>query len=200
MGKKKKNNLDLSTKAYLIGMVSVRWEMLTNTVLSINSNADLNVVEEIAKRDSVITDMQAKSDSFEVANSSTFETLTDGKPVEEVIENEHPAAEPWIGLSFSLRAENLFLRSEIDSLERQRTALNNLVQTKNDELANVRSSLLFQTARADSLNTIVIAIPSAPPKEKFLFFNLPSRKTSFIVGTIVGVVGYIAFDKAVGGN
>jgi len=49
MEKKDTDNLDISPKASLIGMVSVKWEMLANVILSINSGVDVRLVEEVSK-------------------------------------------------------------------------------------------------------------------------------------------------------
>ena len=49
MKRKNTNNLDLSPKASLLGMVSVKWRMLANMILSINSDINSKLVEELAK-------------------------------------------------------------------------------------------------------------------------------------------------------
>ncbi len=155
---------------------------------------------DIASRDSVIEGMQAAVVEIEVVNDSTFDALTGGEGVEQVVEENVSQAAPWIRLSFTLRDENSLLRLLGDSLTSQVTAFETRDSTRVTEITSLRAGLSFQTVRADSLHVIVLAIPEGPPKEKFLFFNLPSRKTSFIVGTIAGVVGFVLFDKYAGGN
>ena len=73
--------------------------------------------------------------------------------------------------------------------------------TRLGTITSLQTSLRIETQRADTLQAIVLQIPMAPPSDKiFGIISLPSRKTSFVVGTIVGAVGSILLDKWIGNN
>jgi len=154
----------------------------------------------IEDRDGTIEELQTIAEEVEVANDSTFDELTGGEGVEQVVEENVPQAAPWIRLTFSLRSENSTLRQLNGEFRQQVLDFERRDVTRLTEITSIRAGLSFQTTRADSLHVIVLSIPEGPPKEKFLFFNLPSRKTSFIVGTIFGVIGFVVFDNYMAGG
>ena len=170
---------------------------------------------EILARDTIIQELSdttaaiaARRDSAETENDAEFQRLTDGEDEKTVVEQSASVAVPWIRLTFRLREENDLFAQEVTSLGRsidkfKRTVID--LETRDRkrliEINSWQFTAQTQQTRADSLQTIVMSIPEGPPREKFLFFNLPSRKTSFIVGGILGVVGYLAFDNYLkGGN
>ncbi len=149
----------------------------------------------IAERDTTIAELSLVSDSSAAANDSTFSDLTGDESEGEIVAANVPSAEPWIRFTFRLREENNALDRQIKEF---RSQVKDFKRKDLDRLSEISSWTLIartQRFRADSLHTIVINIPEGPPKEKFLFFTLPSRKTSFIAGGIVGVVGFIIFDN-----
>jgi len=154
----------------------------------------------IEDRDGTIEELQTIAEEVEVANDSTFDELTGGEGVEHVVEENVPQAAPWIRLTFSLRSENSTLRQLNGEFRQQVLDFERRDVTRLTEIGSLRAGLSFQTTRADSLHVIVLSIPEGPPREKFLFFNLPSRKTSFIVGSIVGVIGFLIFDNYMAGG
>ena len=76
------------------------------------------------------------------------------------------------------------------------TQQDELIKSKNDEIFNLRFAMqkkdtviALLTMSRDSLQTIVKNIPPAPKNPNKMFgITLPSRTTSFIAGTIVGIV------------
>ena len=154
----------------------------------------------IEDRDFTIKELQTKTEEVEVANDSTFDELTDGKDVDQVVEENVPQAEQWIRFTFNLRDETSLLRQQNVLFGQQIVSFEQRDIARITEITSLRAGLTFQTVRADSLHVIVLNIPEGPPKEKFLFFNLPSRKTSFIVGSIVGVIGFLLFDNYMAGS
>lgn len=173
-----------------------------------------SLTTEIAERDTVIQELQEateviaiRRDSAETENAAEFKRLTDGEDKATVVEQSSPAAEPWIRLTFRLREENSLFAQEAASLRAsiaqfERTVVDFEERDRNRlvEINSWQFTAQTQQSRADSLHTIVLNIPQGPPKEKFLFFSLPSRKTSFIVGTVVGVIGFVIFDKYIAGG
>lgn len=122
-------------------------------------------------------------------NQDLMDSLTEEYGLDTIpVESLPPVVQPWVKLSFALRSEIDSLNAEIE-LASQRIDL--LVR----ETTSLRSSLVLQTQRADSLAVVISLIPEAPPQEKFLFFRLPSRKASFLIGTALGVVGGIAVEN-----
>lgn len=85
----------------------------------------------------------------------------------------------------------------IDGLEEENVALTENVSAANQLIATLQTqsdlfqnSLTLETTRADSLATIVAAIPEPPsnPNRVFGFIPKPSRTQTFILGTLVGGV------------
>ena len=85
----------------------------------------------------------------------------------------------------------------IDELEEENVALKDNVSAANQLIATLQiqsdlfqTSLTLETTRADSLATIVAAIPEPPsnPNRVFGFIPKPSRTQTFILGTLVGGV------------
>lgn len=139
---------------------------------------------------------------LEARNDSIFDEITEGvEDVEEAVAAAPEPAKPWVRLSFSLRNENLELRNEVDLLHMQ---INNFEIRDNARLGTIaalEATVIFQKERADSLEAIVLAIPDAPPREKLLgIIPLPSRKTSFVVGAVVGVVTTAVIIEGLSGN
>jgi hypothetical protein len=160
-----------------------------------------SLVGEVRGRDLLISDLRDRTKEIEVANDSTFATLTQGRDEETVVREEHPVAVPWIRLTFSLRKENSLLSKQIDVFRVQRTSFEELDATRLTTIMAWETGFNLQRARADSLQQIVINIPDAPPTEKlFGIIPLPSRQTSFIVGAVVGVVLYTVANNALAGG
>ena len=151
---------------------------------------------EIAERNDEIGDLQDRAEVIIVATDSTFDALTAGQDVETVVEENVPQAEPWIRLAYDLRDANGILITANIKFSEQVFDLEQRDVERVTAADALRAGLMFQTQRADSLHIIVLNIPTGPPTEKLLgFIPLPSRQTSFIIGGITAIVGYIAFDK-----
>jgi hypothetical protein len=137
-----------------------------------------------------IKELQRPADSLAKITDATFLKLTQGRPMEQVLEKSPPAADPWIRLSFvqheeilNLRLQNSLLVAAKDSLKKANTSLLTSVQS-------AKSAFEIERQRADSLQGVVNLIPPPPPKERFLgFIPLPSRKASLLIGMGLGVVG-----------
>lgn len=79
--------------------------------------------------------------------------------------------------------------SIIETQETTITTQENQIQELETVIRNKDLSISFLTASRDSLQTIVLNIPSAPKNPNRMFgIKLPSRKTSFVVGTVAGIV------------
>ncbi len=168
---------------------------------SANERADRLTIE-VQERGERITELEARTEEIEVANDSTFVALMQGRDEETVVREEHPVAAPWIRLTFSLRKENSLLTQQIVEFRQQVKDFEKRDSARLTTIMAWETGFNLQQARADSLQRIVINIPKGPPKEKlFGIIPLPSRQTSFIVGTIVGVVLYtVANNSLAGGN
>ena len=179
-------------------------QQLADSAVSVADSANLradSLTIEVQERDSRITELESRTEEIEIANDSTFSALTQGRDEETVVYEEHPAAEPWIRLTFSLRKENSLLTQQNDLFRQQSTDFERRDAARVRTIMALRTGLNFQEARADSLQQIVINIPKGPPTKKlFGIIPLPSRQTSFIVGTIVGVVLYTVANNALAGG
>lgn len=132
------------------------------------------------------------------ANDSTFMDLTQERPMDEVIEREHPRSAPWIRLSFELKSETILLYDANALLSAEVFELEESMTLAKAESLSLRSSLARQTQRADELYTQLMAVPDAPPTEKLLgFIPLPSRKSSFLFGAIAGVTTTVVIATVV---
>lgn len=174
----------------------------TDSVIAVVEIADErsdSLTLEIADRNDEIESLQVRTEVIAVANDSTFDALSAGQDVETVVEENVPQAEPWIRLAFGQRDQmGLLIRQNIVFSE-QIFALEQRDVERVTAADALRAGLVFQTQRADSLHVIVLSIPTGPPKERLLgFIPLPSRQTSFIIGGITAIVGYLAFDNWLG--
>ena len=176
---------------------------ITDSAIAVAEHASIEaneLTDRLGNRDSIIQAIQSRREEFEVKNDSTFNELTEGQNVDDVVAQEHPTAEPWIRLTFSLISEVDMLREQVDLFEYQTFLFEQRDVARQTEIRSLRAGLTFQTARGDSLEVIVFNIPGPPPKERFLLIPLPSRKTSFLAGGIVGTVVYIFLDKFIRDN
>lgn len=160
-----------------------------------------SVTIEIQHRDERITELELETEIIAVSNDSTFDALTDGRPENEVVADNLPVVAPWIHLTFSLREENSALNQRIKLLGSQVIDFKRRDVDRLTTIMSLRTAVKLQTARADSLDVIVIGIPPAPPTEKFLgIIPLPSRKTSLIIGTVLGVVVIKTIEQILAGG
>ena len=175
---------------------------------SLNARTDsviaiVDIAEERA--DSLTTEIDERTDEIEtlqdrveviiVATDSTFDALTAGEDVETVVEENVPQAEPWIRLAYDLRDANGILITANIKFSEQVFDLEQRDVERVTAADALRAGLVFQTFRADSLEATIFSIPEGPPKERLLgFIPLPSRQTSFILGGVTAIVGYIFFD------
>lgn len=177
---------------------------LADSAIAVADSANLradSLTIEVEERDSLITELEQRTEEIEVANDSTFSALTQGRDEKTVVEEEHPAAEPWIRLTFSLRKENSLVIQQNDLFRQQRTDFERRDAFRVRTIMALRTGLNFQEDRADSLQQIVINIPKGPPKEKlFGLIPLPSRQTSFIVGAVVGVIAIMTLQNSLSGG
>jgi len=114
----------------------------------------------------------------------------------------------------SLRSETDSLRKTIkDSTEMARVIIpkldsviskqDTLIAQHKNEIANLRISLTKKdtiisklTLSRDSLQTVTQKLPEAPKNPNKMFgITLPSRTTSFIAGTLVGIVAITAIKR-----
>lgn len=179
-------------------------QQLADSAVAVADSANLradSLTVEVQERDDRITELMVITEEIEVANDSTFATLTQGRDEETVVYEEHPVAEPWIRLTFSLREENSLLTRQNDLFRSQTIDFDRRDAARLTTIMALRTGFNFQKTRADSLQEVVINIPKGPPKEKlFGIIPLPSRQTSFIIGTIVGVVLYTVANNALAGG
>lgn len=153
-----------------------------------NARAD-TLTGEIKERDKRIEELEEETRISTAATDSTFDALTGGLPETAVVAANPSSAEAWIRLTFSLRETNSLLLRRIVLFEVQVHDFEQLDEERLTTIIALRSSLNFQTARADALEVTVKSAPSSPPKERFLgFIPLPSRKTSLLVGIGLGLV------------
>lgn len=91
--------------------------------------------------------------------------------------------EPVVAYIDGLEEENTALKDNV-------TAANTLIFTLQSQNDLLSTSLALQTTRADSLATVVAAIPEPPknPNKVLGFIPKPSRTQTFILGTVVGGV------------
>tara|TARA_S200002703_G_scaffold158822_1_gene170249 strand:- start:1505 stop:2152 length:648 start_codon:yes stop_codon:yes gene_type:complete len=82
------------------------------------------------------------------------------------------------------------LEQENDALKENVSAANQLIATLENQNQLFQTSLTLETTRADSLASIVAAIPEPPPNpNKVLgFIPKPTRTQTFLLGTLVGGV------------
>ncbi|HUU88116.1 MAG TPA: hypothetical protein VMX17_10235 [Candidatus Glassbacteria bacterium] len=156
----------------------------------------------IDRQKAEIDSIKKMKDSIVVRNDSTFENLTGGETnVENVVSSEPPQAEPWIRLSFSFWEQIAIMQEETELLGNQIDSLVVRDSLRLRTISLLQTSLSLQTQRGDSLQTIVLKIPPAPPTEKFLgIISLPSRKTSLIIGAVGGTLSFMALDSWLGNN
>ena len=178
--------------------LNARTDSVVAEAAAATDRADLLTIA-IADKDDIIEDLQERTEEIAVANDSTFAALTHGNDVNEVVAENAPQAEPWIRLTFGqndqiglLIEQNIVFSEKVWDLEQR--------DVERVTAANaLRAGLAYQIQRADSLQTIVLNIPSGPPKERLLgFIPLPSRQTSFWAGAIGGVITYIVVDQWLG--
>lgn len=171
----------------------------TDSVIAIVETSDEradSLTFEITERDDEIENLQDRAEVIIVATDSTFGALTSGQDVETVVEENVPQAEPWIRLVYGLHEVNGILIQANIKFSEQVFDLEQRDKERVIAADALRAGLMFQTQRADLLQIIVLNIPTGPPIEKLLgFIPLPSRQTSFILGGITAIVGYITFDK-----
>lgn len=157
-----------------------------------NARAEV-LTGEIVERDKRIDELEEETRISTEATDSTFDAMTGGQSESVVVAANPASAEAWIRLTFRLRETNSLILRRIVLFEVQ---VHDFEQRDEERLSTIialRSSLTFQTARADSLEVTVKSIPDAPPTEKFLgLIPLPSRKTSLLVGIGLGLVAAFA--------
>jgi len=147
------------------------------------------------ERKAAILDAEARAarrqnEKLAAANDSIFEELTDGASEEEVLANANPVAKPWIEYALNLRRENASLKLEVDLLGSRVDNLEDVNAAQKLQISGLETALAAQTARADSVTLVLRNLPEPPPTEKILgIIPLPNRKTSLIVGVVVGAVG-----------
>lgn len=158
-------------------------------------------INQIEQQQKEISDLQGRIDISETQNDAVFTELTHEQDVETVVDEFPPAAEVWIRFSFNLREENILLKRQIEAFKVQIIGFRDLDLTRQAESSDLRTALANQTARADSLQLVILSIPPAPPKEKFLgIIPLPSRKTSLYIGAGLGVLAHIALNNFLAGG
>jgi len=82
------------------------------------------------------------------------------------------------------------IEEENKALKENVSAANQLIATLQNQNELFQTSLTLETTRADSLATIVAAIPEPPknPNKVLGFIPKPTRTQTFILGTLVGGV------------
>lgn len=130
-------------------------------------------------------------------NDSLFVEVTEGATtVEEALENTPEITHPWVELAFSLYQENSGLKEEIGLWKLQIDNLERRDVERVKTIVALENAVFFQTERADSLESVILNMPEGPPSEKlFGIIPLPSRKTSLIVGAIIGAFGTYTIVK-----
>ena len=81
------------------------------------------------------------------------------------------------------------LKTQLNITEQIVTDQKQIITTKDEQLRLTNVALGLATQRGDSLQTILTQMPKTPKNpNKFLGIPLPSRKTTFAVGLLTGVI------------
>ncbi|MEK9767359.1 MAG: hypothetical protein VW683_00445 [Betaproteobacteria bacterium] len=85
------------------------------------------------------------------------------------------------------------LETRVDTLEAEITSLRGALDVSNSQLLVWESKFDLEQQRADSLQVVINTFPTDVPDPDRLFgiIRLPSRTSSFVVGTALGVIGGI---------
>jgi hypothetical protein len=172
-------------------------QVVANAALARADTADAHaaiLTVHITERDSTIAKLKQQATVVHGANDSTFASLTHGQP-ESTVVAQNPGSAAWIHITFRLREENDLLRVTNDMLSVQVVELQQRDSLRLTSIMELKKSVASLQERGDSLQVIVSSIPTAPPREKFLFIPLPSRKMSLFVGVGLGVVGSALVNK-----
>jgi hypothetical protein len=88
------------------------------------------------------------------------------------------------------------LKSQVIATDSINVYQKQIIDTQNQQSQLLQHALYASTNRGDSLQTILSAIPPTPQNPNRIFgIKLPSRKTSFLVGTTVGIVSGLILLK-----
>lgn len=118
--------------------------------------------ESAAQSRSVIQDLRARAAEISETVTDTLELARTLLPVQDSI----------------IETQETTIETQVNQIQELETVI------RNKDL-----SILFLTASRDSLQSVVNLIPPAPKNPNRMFgIKLPSRKTTFIAGTVAGII------------
>jgi PBP1b-binding outer membrane lipoprotein LpoB len=174
-------SMDSSTKKY--EQQISQWKTSATIALQKNTVAQHQVdslLQDSKSKDSKIAVLLTASSKLQ--NTQAVMRLKDDSTLNRLKAQLPDTCLVALALAEQYRTEGDLLRGSL-SLEKATEA------EKDGQIVDLKKSVGIEQLQNDSLRTVILNVPVYKPEKVLGFIPLPSRKQSFVVGAVLGVVG-----------